>query len=91
MKQTIILIFLSFLLSANCATVTKNTFQETFAITANDLNDIDFSTPTTIANNIHKTLILFVGENDYTFDQIILENHVNTILKTVGCGATKTM
>ena len=81
MKQTIILIFVSFLLSANCAIALKNTVHENFAITANDLNGIDFSTPTTIANDIYKTLVLFVGENDYNFDQIILENHVNTILE----------
>ena len=81
MKQTIILIFISFLLSANCAIAPKNTAQENFAITANDLNDINFSTPTTIANDIYKTFVLFVGENDYTFDRLILENHVNTILE----------
>ena len=87
MKQTIILIFLSFLLSANCAIAPKNTTQENFVISANDLNNIDFSSPETIADDIYNTLVLFLGENAFTFDRSILDNNVETILqREIGIG-----
>ena len=87
MKQTFILIFLSFLLSATCAIAPKNSLQETFAITANDLNNIDFSSSDTIADDIYNTLVLFLGENAFTFDRSILDNNVETILeREIGIG-----
>ncbi len=81
MVKTINLIFLSFLLSANCAIATKNTVQGNFVISANDLNNIDFSSPETIADDIYNTLVLFLGENALTFDRSILEKNVETILE----------
>ena len=81
MVKNIILIFLSFLLSANCEIAPKITFQEPFAISANDLNNIDFSSPETITDDIYKTLVLFVGDNASTFDRIIFEKNVKTILE----------
>ena len=81
MVKTIILIFLSFFLSANCAIAPKNTVQENFVISANDLNSIDFSSPETIADDIYNTLVLFLGERAFTFDRSILEKNVETILE----------
>ena len=87
MKQTIILIFLSFLLSANCAIAPKNTTQENFAISANDLNNIDFSSPETIADDIYDTLVLFLGEDAFTSERSIFEKNVETILeREIGIG-----
>ena len=78
---------MSFLLSANCAIAPKNSLQETFAITANDLNNIDFSSSDTIADDIYNTLVLFLGENAFTFDRSILDNNVETILqREIGIG-----
>ena len=81
MVKTIILIFLSFLLSANCAIAPKNTDQQNFVISANDLNNIDFTSPETIADDIYNTLVLFLGERALTFDRSILEKNVETILE----------
>ena len=81
MVKTIVLIFLSFLLSANCAIAPKNTVQENLVILANDLNNIDFSSPETIANDIYKTLVLFLGENAFAFDRSVLEKNVEIILE----------
>ena len=79
--------FLSFLLSANCAIATKDTVQESFVISANDLNTIDFSSPETIADDIYNTLVLFLGKNALTFDRGILEKNVEAILKReIGVG-----
>ena len=81
MVKTIVLIFLSFLLSANCAIAPKNTVQENLVILANDLNNIDFSSPETIANDIYNTLVLFLGENALAFDRSVLEKNVEIILE----------
>ena len=81
MVKTIILIFLSFLLSAHCAIAPKNTVQQNFVISANDLNNIDFSSPETIVDDIYNTLVLFLGERAFTFDRSILEKNVETILE----------
>ena len=79
--KIIVLIFLSFLLSANCAVTPKNTVHEKFVISANDLNNIDFSSPETIANDIYNTLVLFLGENALAFDRSVLEKNVELILE----------
>ena len=81
MVKTIILIFLSFLLSAHCAIAPKNTVQQNFVISANDLNNIDFSSPETIVDDIYDTLVLFLGERAFTFDRSILEKNVETIFE----------
>ena len=81
MVKTIILIFLSFLLSANCAIAPKNNGYENFVISANDLNNIDFSSPETIADDIYNTLVLFLGENAFALDRSILEKNVEKILE----------
>ena len=81
MVKTIVLIFLSFLLSANCAIAPKNTVQENLVILANDLNNIDFSSSETIANDIYNTLVLFLGENALAFDRSVLEKNVEIILE----------
>ena len=81
MVKTINLIFLSFLLLANCAIAPENTVQENFVISANDLNNIDFSSPETIADDIYNTFVVFLGENALTFDRSILEKNVETILE----------
>ena len=87
MIRTIILIFFSFLLSANCAIAPKNSVQENFVISANDLNNIDFSSPETIADDIYNTLVLFLGDNAFSFDRSILEQNVETILeREIGIG-----
>jgi hypothetical protein len=69
------------LLSANCAIAPKITVQQNFVISANDLNNIDFSSPETIADDIYNTLVLFLGERAFTFDRSILEKNVETILE----------
>ena len=81
MAKTIILIFSSFFLSANCAIAPKNTVQENFVISTNDLSNIDFSSPETISNDIYNTLVLFLGENAGAFDRSILQKNVETILE----------
>ena len=81
MVKTIILIFLSFLLSANCAIAPKITVQQNFVISANDLNNIDFSSPETIADDIYNTLVLFLGENAGAFDRSILQKNVEKIFE----------
>ena len=81
MVKTIIFIFFSFLLSANCAIAPKNTVQENFVISANDLSNIDFSSTETIADDIFNILVLFLGDNAFTFDRSILEKNVETILE----------
>ena len=81
MVKTIALIFLSFLLSANCDVAPKNTVHENFVISANDLNNINFSSPETIADDIYNTLVLFLGENAFAFDRSILQKNVETILE----------
>ena len=87
MAKTIILIFSSFFLSANCAIAPKNTVQENFVISTNDLSNIDFSSPETISNDIYNTLVLFLGDNAFTFDRSILEQNVETILeREIGIG-----
>ena len=72
---------MSFLLSAHCAIAPKNTVQQNFVMSANDLNNIDFSSPETIADDIYNTLVLFLGERAFTFDRSILEKNVETILE----------
>ena len=81
MAKTIILIFSSFFLSANCAIATKNTVQENFVISTNDLSNIDFSSPETISNDIYNTLVLFLGENAGAFDRSILQKNVEKIFE----------
>ena len=81
MVKTIILIFLSFLLSAHCAIAPKNTVQQNFAISANDLDNIDFSSSETIADDIYNTLVLFLGERAFTFDRSILQKNVEKIFE----------
>tara|TARA_B100000963_G_scaffold348962_1_gene357315 strand:+ start:2259 stop:2633 length:375 start_codon:yes stop_codon:yes gene_type:complete len=80
--KTIVLIFLSFFLSANCRIELKNIAQENFVISANDLNNIDFSSPETISDDIYNTLVLFLGENAFIFDRSILEKNVKAILES---------
>ena len=48
---------------------------------ANDLNNIDFSSSETIANDIYNTLVLFLGENALAFDRSVLEKNVEIILE----------
>ena len=56
-------------------------------MSANDLNNIDFSSPETIADDIYNTLVLFLGERAFTFDRSILEKNVETILeREIGIG-----
>ena len=50
-------------------------------MSASDLNNIDFSSPETIADDIYNTLVLFLGERALTFDRSILEKNVETILE----------
>ena len=69
------------MLSAHCVIAPKNTVQQNFVISANDLNNIDFSSPETIADDIYNTLVLFLGERAFTFDRSILEKNVETILE----------
>ena len=81
MAKTIILIFSSFFLSANWAIAPKNTVQENFVISTNDLSNIDFSSPETISNDIYNTLVLFLGENAGAFDRSILQKNVEKIFE----------
>ena len=69
------------MLSANCAIAPKNSVQQNFVISANDLDSIDFSSPETIADDIYNTLVLFLGENALTFDRSNLAKNVETILE----------
>ena len=81
MAKTIILIFSSFFLSANCAIAPKNIVQENFVISTNDLSNIDFSSPETISNDIYNTLVLFLGETAGAFDRSILQKNVEKIFE----------
>ena len=69
------------MLSAHCAIAPKNTVQQNFVISANDLNNIDFSSPETIADDIYNTMVLFLGERAFTFDRSILKKNVEKIFE----------